>query len=108
MRQELNVFQNYISRNTGYENIDAKMSLYPGLYVLGAISSLGKTTFVHQMADQLVQVGEHVLYFSLEQTSLELVTKGISRLTAQADINTAVSSIDIRRGVNTVAVIEAQ
>ena len=108
LRQDLNVFQNYISRKTGYENIDAKMSLYPGLYVLGAISSLGKTTFVHQMADQLAQAGEHVLYFSLEQTSLELVTKGISRLTAQADIDTAVSSIDIRRGVNTAEVIKAQ
>ena len=108
LRQDLNVFQNYISRKTGYENIDAKMSLYPGLYVLGAISSLGKTTFVHQMADQLSQAGEHVLYFSLEQTSLELVTKGISRLTAQVDINTAVSSIDIRRGVNTAEVIKAQ
>ena len=108
LRQDLSLFQKYISRKTGYENIDAKMSLYPGLYVLGAISSLGKTTFVHQMADQLAQAGEHVLYFSLEQTSLELVTKGISRLTAQADIDTAVSSIDIRRGVNTVAVIKAQ
>ncbi len=53
------------------------MSLYPGLYVLGAISSLGKTTFCGQMADQLAFVGEHVLYFSLEQTRLELVTKGL-------------------------------
>ncbi|MDR1537755.1 MAG: hypothetical protein LBU32_07125 [Clostridiales bacterium] len=31
--------------------------LYPGLYVIGAISSLGKTTFVHQLADQLAGYG---------------------------------------------------
>lgn len=52
------------------------------------------------MTDQLVEAGEHVLFFSLEQTCLELVTKGISRLMAQKDIHTAVSAIDIRRGVD--------
>jgi replicative DNA helicase len=54
-------------------------SLYSGLYVLGALSSLGKTTFLHQMADNLAMRGEHVLYFSLEQTEFELTSKSISR-----------------------------
>ena len=79
------------------------MSLYPGLYVLGAISSLGKTTFCGQMADQLASAGEHVLYFSLEQTRLELVCKGLSRLMAKTDMNTALTSIDIRRGATSEA-----
>ena len=74
------------------------MSLYPGLYVLGAISSLGKTTFCGQMADQLASTGEHVLYFSLEQTRLELVCKGLSRLMAQTDMMSALTSMEIRRG----------
>ena len=59
------------------------------------------------MADQLVKNGEHVLFFSLEQTCLELVTKGISRLMAQKDLHTAVSAIDIRRGVNNPLVRQA-
>ena len=90
--------QKYSSRKTGYGNLDAKTSLYPGMYVVGAVSSLGKTTFCGQMADQLSRAGEHVLYFCLEQTELELVTKGLSRLTAQEDMTLAVSSIEIRSG----------
>ena len=95
---DLTRFQKYKDRKTGYCNIDAKMRLYPGLYVLGAISSLGKTTFCGQMADQLASSGEHVLYFSLEQTALELVTKGLSRLMFKTNNSTALTSMDIRRG----------
>lgn len=90
--------QRYATRKTGYSNLDAKTSFYPGLYILGGVSSLGKTTFAHQMADQLSRTGEHVLYFCLEQTQMELVTKGLSRLTAQEDFMTAISSIEIRSG----------
>ena len=104
---DLSRFKTFAGRKTGFSNIDSKVSFYPGLYVLGAISSLGKTTFIHQMADQLVKAGEHVLFFSLEQTCLEIVTKGISRLMAQKDINTAVSAIDIRRGVENDLVRQA-
>ena len=98
VRNDLERFRKFANRKTGFSNIDEKVSLYPGLYVLGAITSLGKTTFIHQMADQLCKAGEHVLFFSLEQTRLELVTKGVSRLTAQSNLPTAVSSIDIRNG----------
>ena len=104
---DLSRFRTFADRKTGFSNIDTKVSFYPGLYVLGAISSLGKTTFIHQMADQLVKAGEYVLFFSLEQTCLELVTKGISRLMAQKDIHTAVSAIDIRRGVSNPLVRQA-
>ena len=100
-------FQRYAKRKTGYSNIDAKTSLYNGLYVVGAVSSLGKTTFCAQMADQLAMAGEHVLYFVLEQTELELVTKGLSRLTAQEDMSEAVSAIEIRSGRITDAVRRA-
>ncbi|MBR2207764.1 MAG: hypothetical protein IJ859_03050 [Synergistaceae bacterium] len=106
-KNDLLRFRNFANRKTGFSNIDSHVSFYPGLYVLGAISSLGKTTFVHQMADQLVQAGEHVLFFSLEQTCLEIVTKGISRLMARKNINTAVSAIDIRRGIDNEAVQSA-
>lgn len=111
MGQELERFQSFKDRKTGYSNIDAITSLYPGLYVIGAISSLGKTTFTHQMGDQLAAAGDHVLYFSLEQTRLEMVTKGISRTTARKSyfdqFKGAVSAIDIRRGNVTDFVREA-
>ena len=100
-------FQKYQGRKTGYVNLDEKMNLYPGLYVLGAVSSLGKTTFMLQMADQLAQAGEHVLYFSLEQSEFELVSKGLSRLTAQSDMESAVNALRIREGCVTEAVKRA-
>ena len=100
---DLTRFQQYKDKKTGYSNIDAKMRLYPGLYVLGAISSLGKTTFCGQLADQLAATGEHVLYFTLEQTTLELVSKALSRLMFKTDTTTALTSMDIRRGTKSEA-----
>jgi len=73
-------FQGYRQRKTGFSDIDFETGgLYPGLYVLGALSSLGKTTFAHQMADQLAAAGDTVLFFSLEQSIFELVSKSLSR-----------------------------
>ena len=94
-------FAKYKDRKTGYSNLDSQTNLYPGLYVLGAISSLGKTTFACQLSDQLAQAGEHVLYFSLEQSRYELVTKGLARLTARMNKERALSAIEIRNGAVT-------
>lgn len=83
---------------SGYRNLDLITNLYPGFYVLGAVSSLGKTTFMHQMADQIACAGQPVLFFSLEQTRLELTTKSLSRIMAQVDARTARTSLQIRKG----------
>ena len=98
-------FAAHKNRKTGFSNIDAfQRSLYPGLYVLGAISSLGKTTFVHQMVEQMAIAGEHVLYFSLEQSEFELFSKSIARRLRQMRQYSTngqaplYSSIDIRNG----------
>ena len=71
------------STSTGFPLLDAELDggLYPGLYILGAISSLGKTTLMLQIADQIAQQGRDVLYFSLEMEANELISKSISRLT---------------------------
>lgn len=83
---------------TGYWNLDEKSGgLRAGLYVLAAISSLGKTTFLLQMADQIAAGGNHVLFFSLEQSRLELVSKAIARRTAQNDMAHAVTSTAVQR-----------
>lgn len=68
---------------TGFSELDKELDggLYPGLYILGAISSLGKTTFLLQLADQIAAAGYDVLYFSLEMAASELISKSISRLT---------------------------
>lgn len=97
---ELDRFQNYPHILTGFHPLDdAQGGLYPGFYVLGATPSLGKTTLLVQIADNIAKSGNSVLYFSLEQSRLELTTKSISRLTAIRDIKNAVSAINIRRGL---------
>lgn len=67
---------------TGFKNVDKILDggIREGLHVLGAISSLGKTTLVMQMVDQVAEYGRDVLVFSLEMGTNELIAKSISRL----------------------------
>ena len=68
---------------TGFPELDKCLGggLFPGLYFIGAVSSLGKTTLVTQMADQIAQAGTDVLFFSLEMSARELIAKSLSRIT---------------------------
>ncbi len=68
---------------TGFKALDSILDggLYEGLYIAGAVSSLGKTTFFMQICDQMAQSGHDVLIFSLEMARAELMAKSISRLT---------------------------
>lgn len=82
---------------TGYSNLDKELDggLYPGLYVIGAQSSLGKTTFLLQMADQIAAAGHEVLFISMEMGAGELISKSLSRLTYQR-------SYEFKRNAKTV------
>lgn len=55
--------------------------LHPGLIIVGAISSLGKTTFVLNLADNMASRGQDVIIFSLEMSRYELMAKSVSRKT---------------------------
>lgn len=69
--------------STGFCNLDSMLDggLYEGLYIMGAISSLGKTSLALQICDQIAQAGTDVLIFSLEMARTELMAKSISRHT---------------------------
>lgn len=75
---------------TGFKGIDEALDggLYEGLYIVGAISSLGKTTLVTQIADQVAKQGHDVLIFSLEMARSELMAKSISRHTIMEVLQT--------------------
>lgn len=101
-------------KKTGFNNLDKQAGgLYSGLYALAAISSLGKTSFALQIADQLAENGTDVIYFSLEQSRLELVSKSIARRTVSKDsagqwcFDNAVNSLSIRKGYAPPAVKDA-
>lgn len=79
--------------STGFYGIDEALGgggLYEGLYCIGAVSSLGKTTLCQQIADNIAmgKSGYDVIYVSLEMSRLELMAKTISRLTY---INTVIN-----------------
>lgn len=111
LRPEINSFIASGNMKTGYANLDGIIgNLYPGFYVLGAGSSIGKTTFLLQMADQLITDCEPVIYFTMEQSQLELVTKSLSRRTAlkcRASPQYAKTAIQIRKGDITQVVQDA-
>ena len=91
---------------TGFKALDDVLDggLYEGLYVIGAISSLGKTTFALQMADQIAEQGHEVLIFSLEMSKNELMAKSVSRntlkrvISARGDVRNAKTTRGILTG----------
>ena len=105
MQADIERLKDAAEKKTGFNKLDELSGgLYPGLYVIAATSSLGKTTFSHQIADNLAASGSDVLFFSMEQSRLELVSKSIARITAQNDYQSAVTSLQIRKGFNNEAV----
>ena len=74
---------------TGFDNLDAALDggIFPGLYILGGISSLGKTSLCLQIADNIAETGRDVLFFSLEMSKYELMARSISRKTFNPEGN---------------------
>ena len=69
--------------STGFSSLDNLLDggLYEGLYIMGALSSLGKTTFALQIMDNIAKGGRDCLIFSLEMAASELWAKSVSRNT---------------------------
>lgn len=90
---------------TGFKKLDSVLDggLYEGLYIVGAISSLGKTTIITQIADQIAQAGTDVLIFSLEMARAEIMAKSISRHTLQSVLATGgdIRNAKTARGITT-------
>lgn len=84
---------------TGFNSLDRVLNggLSAGLYIMGAISSLGKTSWMLHMADNIAEAGYDVLYFSLEMSRYELISKSISRLTfnVSEDKNNALDTFEV-------------
>ena len=116
-RARIQNFFNGISENanlpaisTGFPLLDKTLDggIYAGLYVLGAISSLGKTTLALQMADQIAKNGQDVLIFSLEMAEEELIAKSISRQTYIRDMKNAKTMRDITAGARYLNYTQAE
>ena len=73
--------KNANSISTGFKRLDTELcgGLFEGLYIIGGISSLGKSAFALQMADNIAGSGRDVMFFALEMSTDELIARSISR-----------------------------
>lgn len=67
--------------STGFNKLDKMLNggLYSGLFVIGAITNLGKTTFCLNIANNIAKRENPVLIYSLEMTKNDLISKSIAR-----------------------------
>ena len=72
---------------TGFQSLDEQLhgGLHTGLHVLCAGSSIGKTTLTLQIADYIASNRTPVLFYSIEQSARELISKSLSRLSFERD-----------------------
>ena len=82
---------------TGIKGLDKALGggLRPGLAVLGAFSSLGKTSLCVQVADHIAASGRAVLFVSIEQTPRELVAKSLARIARRLTGRSSFASSDL-------------
>lgn len=89
---------------TGFSSLDTLLDggLYSGLYVLGAITSLGKSTLALQIADNIAASGHDVIFIALEMSRQELIAKSLSRLTWQVATASGLPAETVRKRAKTV------
>jgi hypothetical protein len=96
---DINYFKTYKDRKMGlHSQIDKYLTLYPGLAVLGGAPSLGKTTLISNMIDKLIANGETVLFFTLEQLPIEIISKSLAAELYREDPFTPLTNTDIKNG----------
>lgn len=69
----------FSNRCTGFSFLDSEQKFLPGLYVIGGIPAVGKTTFTWQMLEQIASKGETCIFCSYEMSKVEIFAKSISR-----------------------------
>lgn len=90
-RPEADLIENFIldlenpapGYKTGFKRLDHLINgLTPGVFIIAAPPSAGKTTFIKQLADQVAEFNDRtpVLFLSYEQSAAELRTKTLARL----------------------------
>jgi len=79
---------------TGLAKLDQTLGggLYPALYVIGAISSLGKTALALQIADTIAGQGQPVLFFSLEMGRYEMTCRSLARALYEQHKNSEITT----------------
>ena len=102
--EEVHQTKNYQPIRTGFSLLDTALDggFYPEqLVFMGAISSLGKTTLLLQIMDNIAAAGTSCMLFSLEMSRNEIIGKSISRYTYTEAIknNISMNNAKTMRGI---------
>lgn len=83
--------------STGYLPLDVALGggLASELHVMGAETGTGKSAFMLSVAENIAAGGTHALYFSLEMSRAELISRGISSISFRGDNMEAVPFSDM-------------
>ena len=79
-QKDLDAFCNAEKIKTGMPWFDDKLKIRKGVYLLGGLPSVGKTSLFLQLSDQIAEYGTPVLFFSLEQNECDLTNKSLNRI----------------------------
>ena len=90
-----NIFQPDVDKNrkfenrkTGFDNLDEEINYFlPGVYIIGGLPALGKTTFALQLLEQMARQGNHCIYVSYEMVQCFLYSKLLAREVARIETN---------------------
>ena len=105
-QQNVDSMKIFANRKTGFDNLDQYQIFSPGLYVIGGLPALGKTSFAWQLLHQLALRGESCVYCSYEMSEFELFSKSLARAVFLQDKNTGLTSAGIRRGDHSPALLQ--
>ena len=96
----------FSNRKTGFSNIDNNQIFLPGVYILGGLPSIGKTTFAWQLLEQCADSGEHCLYISYEMSLIQLRSKSLARQLWLRDSTSTLTSTQISMGGHNNSLLE--
>ena len=84
---------------TGFKRWDKLTNgLHKGIYMLAATPGAGKTTLAWQICENLAVAGNDCLYFTLEQSKMDLLTKSIIRRIKLKDMDTGATIQAVKDG----------
>ncbi len=97
--------QKFKDRKTGFSNLDDEINYFlPGVYIIGGLPALGKTTFALQLLDQIARKGETCIFVSYEMVKCFLYSKLLAREVARIEtdnFNKPISGKNIYRLTST-------
>ena len=107
-KEDKKLYKSQSTLTTGLAGIDEYMSIRNGVYLLGGLPSVGKTTLAVQLADHFASVGKKVLFFSLEQTEYDLTVKSITRIKSKYHLNETDAIAEYKKFSDNITTVVAE